>query len=120
MAQERQNVYYGFMINKSINEWEECNLREFCFSEKVNIYRMLKTMKRMGISKETVVHGLRLLTISEKQKLNYSVGINGYFADGCVHNVKLTCGKGVLVVIKCCSPVILVRLILTMRVICTD
>jgi hypothetical protein len=44
MAQEIQGVDYESMVNKYINEWEGCNLREFCFSEKVNIYRMLKTM----------------------------------------------------------------------------
>jgi hypothetical protein len=35
------------MVEKYMNEWDGCNLREFCFSEKVNIYRMLKTMKKM-------------------------------------------------------------------------
>ena len=29
--------------------------------------------------------------------------------DGCVHNVKFTCGKDVQVVIKRCSPEVLVR-----------
>ncbi len=48
MAQETRNVDYESMVDKYMNEWEGCNLREFCFSEKVNIYRMLKTMKKMG------------------------------------------------------------------------
>ena len=47
MAQEIRNVDYESMVDKYMNEWEGCNLREFCFSEKVNIYRMLKTMKKM-------------------------------------------------------------------------
>ena len=41
MAQETRNVDYESMVGKYMNEWEGCNLREFCFSEKVNIYRML-------------------------------------------------------------------------------
>ena len=41
MAQEIRNVDYESMVDKYMNEWEGCNLREFCFSEKVNIYRML-------------------------------------------------------------------------------
>ena len=49
MAQEMRNVDYVSMVNKYMNEWEGCNLRDFCFSEKVNIYRMLKTMKRMVV-----------------------------------------------------------------------
>jgi len=47
MAQETRNVDYESMVEKYMNEWDGCNLREFCFSEKVNIYRMLKTMKKM-------------------------------------------------------------------------
>ena len=55
MAQETRNVDYESMVDKYMNEWEGCNLREFCFSEKVNIYRMLKTMKKMGKSEmETI------------------------------------------------------------------
>ena len=42
MAQETRNVDYESMVNKCMNEWEGSNLREFCFSEKVNIYRMMK------------------------------------------------------------------------------
>ena len=42
MAQETRNVDYESMVNKYMNEWEGCNLREFCFSEKVNFYRMLR------------------------------------------------------------------------------
>ena len=42
MAQETRNVDYESMVDKYMNEWEGCNLREFCFNEKVNIYRMLK------------------------------------------------------------------------------
>lgn len=41
-----------------------------------------------------------------------------YFDDGCVHNVKLTCGKDVQVVIKRCSPEVLVRLLHKMREVC--
>ena len=41
MAQETRNVDYESMVDKYMNEWEGCNLREFCFNEKVNIYRML-------------------------------------------------------------------------------
>ena len=41
MAQETRNVDYELMVDKYMNEWEGCNLREFCFNEKVNIYRML-------------------------------------------------------------------------------
>ena len=37
------------MVEKYRNEWDGCNLREFCFSEKVKIYRMLKTMKKIQI-----------------------------------------------------------------------
>ena len=47
MAQETRNVDYESMVEKYMNEWDGCNLREFCFSEKVNIYRMLKTMKKI-------------------------------------------------------------------------
>jgi hypothetical protein len=46
MAQETRNVDYESMVEKYMNEWDGCNLREFCFSEKVNIYRMLKTMSK--------------------------------------------------------------------------
>lgn len=65
MAQETGNVDYESMVDKYMNEWEGCNLREFCFSEKVNIYRMLKTMKRMGVKKEPVPYGLKPLEFSE-------------------------------------------------------
>ena len=65
MAQETRNVDYELMVDKYINEWEGCNLREFCFSEKINIYRMLKTMKRMGVKKESVLYGLKPLEFSE-------------------------------------------------------
>ena len=65
MAQETRNVDYESMVDKYMNEWEECNFREFCFSEKVNIYRMLKTMKRMGVKKDPVPNGLKPLEFSE-------------------------------------------------------
>ena len=52
MAQETRNVDYESMVDKYMNEWEGCNLREFCFNEKVNIYRMLKTMKKMGKNRD--------------------------------------------------------------------
>ena len=54
MAQEIQNVDNESMVGKYMNEWEGCNLCEFCFSEKDNIYRMLKTMKKVGVKKESV------------------------------------------------------------------
>ena len=41
-----------------MNEWDGYNLREFCFSEKVNIYRMMKAMKKMGVKKVTTSYGL--------------------------------------------------------------
>ena len=39
---------------------------------------------------------------AELKKTNDVEDTNDYFNDGCVHNVKLTCGKDVQVVIKCC------------------
>jgi hypothetical protein len=35
MAQEIQYVDYESMVNKYINEWDGCNLREFCFSKRL-------------------------------------------------------------------------------------
>lgn len=49
MAQEMRDVDYESMVEKYMNEWDGRNLREFCFSEKDNIYRMLKTMKKMSV-----------------------------------------------------------------------
>ena len=118
MAQETRNVDYESMVNKYMNEWEGCNLREFCFSENVNIYMMLKAMKKMGVSKEAVPHGLKPLEILGIQKSNgVELGTNN-FDDGFVHNVKLTCGRDVHVVIKSCSPEVLVRLIHKMKDVC--
>ena len=93
MAQETRNVDYESMVEKYMNEWDGCNLREFCFSEKVNIYRMLKTMKKMGVKKEVAPYGLKPLEFSEMQESDYSDGGKTYVDDGCVHNVKLTCGR---------------------------
>ena len=93
MVQETRIVDYESMVNKYMNEWEGCNLREFCFSEKVNIYRMLKTMKKMGVSKEPVSHGLKPLEFSEMQKTHDVEDAIRFSDDGCVHNVKLTCGR---------------------------
>ena len=117
MAQETRIVDYESMVNKYINEWERCNLRKFCFSEKVNIYRMLKTMKKMGV-KDTVPRGLKPLEFSEIQEADDVDSPNGYCDDGCVHNIKLTCGKDVQIVIKRCSPEVLVRLIHKMKEVC--
>lgn len=119
MTQETRNVDYESMVNKYINEWEGCNLREFCFSEKVNIYRMLKTMKKMGVSqKPTPYDGLRPLEFSEMRETNDVNDTNGYFDDGCVHNVKLTCSRDVQVVIRRCSPETLVMLIQKIKGLC--
>ena len=54
MAIETRIIDYESMVKKYINEWEGCNLRVFCYSEKVNNYRMLKTMKKMGVTKDVV------------------------------------------------------------------
>lgn len=120
MAQETRNVDYESMVDKYMNEWEGCNLREFCFNEKVNIYRMLKTMKRMGVGvkKDPVPNGLKPLEFSESTDMGEVDDGNTCFDDGCVHNVKFTCGKDVQVVIKRCSPEVLVRLIQKMREVC--
>ena len=118
MAQEMRNVDYESMVEKYMNEWDGCNLREFCFSEKVNIYRMLKTMKKMGVKKEVAPYGLKPLEFSGMQESDDSDGGKTYVDDGCVHNVKLTCGRDVQVVIKRCSPEVLVRLLHKMREVC--
>lgn len=118
MAQEMRNVDYVSMVNKYMNEWEGCNLREFCFSEKVNIYRMLKTMKKMGVSKGPVSYGLKPLEFSDMQKPDDVADANDHFDDGCIHNVKLTCGREVQIVIKRCSPETLVTLIQKMKEVC--
>ena len=118
MAQEMRNVDYVSMVNKYMNEWEGCNLREFCFSEKVNIYRMLKTMKKMGVTKEIDSHGLKPLEFSEIRETNDVDDTNGYYDDGCFHNVKLTCSRDVQIVIKRCSTEALVRLIHKMKEVC--
>ena len=72
---------------------------------------MLKTMKKMGVKKEPLPHGLKPLEFSEMQESDDADGGKAYVDDGCVHNVKLTCGRDVQVVIKRCSPEVLVRLI---------
>ena len=118
MAQETRNVDYESMVDKYMNEWEGCNLREFCFSEKINVYRMLKAMKKMGVKKEAMPNGLKPLEFSEARDTDAVDGDKAYFDDGCVHHVKLTCGKDVHVVIKRCSPEVLVRLIHKMREVC--
>ena len=84
MAQETGNVDYESMVDKYMNEWEGCNLREFCFSEKVNIYRMLKTMKRMGVKKEPVPYGLKPLEFSESADMCEGDDGKACFDDGCV------------------------------------
>lgn len=111
MAQEIRNVDYESMVDKYMNEWEGCNLREFCFSEKVNIYRMLKTMKKMGVKKDPVPNGLKPLEFSESTDMGDVDDDKTCFDDGYVHNVKFTCGKDVQVVIKRCSPEVLARLL---------
>ena len=118
MAQETGNVDYESMVDKYMNEWEGCNLREFCFNEKVNIYRMLKTMKKMGVKKDPVPNGLKPREFSESTDMGEVDDVKTCFDDGCVHNVKFTCGKDVQVVIKRCSPEVLVRLIQKMREVC--
>ena len=118
MAQETGNVDYESMVDKYMNEWEGCNLREFCFCEKVNIYRMLKTMKRMGVKKEPVPYGLKPLEFSESADMCEGDDGKACFDDGCAHNVKLMCGGDVQVVIKRCSPEVLVRLIHKMKEVC--
>jgi hypothetical protein len=118
MAQEIRNVDYESMVEKYMNEWDGCNLREFCFSEKVNIYRMLKTMKKMGVKKDAAPYGLKPLEFSESKDMDNVDSDNAYFDDGCVHNVKITCGKDVQVVIKRCSPEVLVRLLHKLREVC--
>ena len=118
MAQKTRNVDYESMVNKYMNEWEGCNLREFCFSEKINIYRMLKTMKEMGVTKDNVSQGLKPLEFSEIREANDVDDTSGYYDDGFIHNIKLTCGEGVQVMIKRCSPESLVTLILKMKAVC--
>jgi len=118
MAQETRNVDYESMVEKYMNEWDGCNLREFCFSEKVNIYRMLKTMKKMGVKMDAAPYGLKPLEFSESKDMDNVDSDNAYFDDGCVHNVKITCGKDVQVVIKRCSPEVLVRLLHKLREVC--
>ena len=118
MAQETRNVDYESMVDKYMNEWEGCNLREFCFSEKVNIYRMLKTMKKMGVKKEPVPYGLKPLELSDAEGSDDVAESKAYFDDGFVHNVKIACGKDVQVVIKRCSPEVLVMLIHKMKEVC--
>ena len=88
MAQEIQNVDYESMVEKYMNEWDGCNLREFCFSEKVNIYRMLKTMKKMGVKKEVIPHGLRINAYSGVKKVKslfltmwHNANIYGHFKE---------------------------------------
>ena len=115
MAQETRNVDYESMVDKYMNEWEGCNLREFCFSEKVNIYRMLKTMKKMGVKKEPVSFGLKPLEFSDAKDSDDIGESKSCFDDGCIHNVKLICGKDIQVVIRCCSLEVLVKLIHEMK-----
>ena len=118
MAQETRNVDYESMVEKYMNEWDGCNLREFCFSEKVNIYRMLKTMKKMGVKKEVIPHGLKPLVFPDARDTDDVDEGKACFDDGCVHNVKLNCGKDVQLVIKRCSPEVLVRLLHKMGEVC--
>lgn len=73
MAQEIQNVDYESMVEKYMNEWDGCNLREFCFSEKVNIYRMLKTMKKMGVKKEVILTIVRSALMNSLNVYQYMV-----------------------------------------------
>ena len=42
MAQETRNVDYESMVDKYMNEWEGCNLREFCFNGKQSIFAVLR------------------------------------------------------------------------------
>ena len=51
MAQEILNVDYESMVDKYMNEWEECNLREFRFNEKVNDNLSPAEIKEMAESK---------------------------------------------------------------------
>ena len=118
MAQETRIVDYESMVNKYMNDWEGCNLREFCFSEKVNIYRMLKMMKKMGVAKDASSYGLKPLEFSEIRNTDDVEGSNGFYDDGSIHNVKLTCSKDVQIVIKRCSPETLVKLIQKMKEVC--
>ena len=73
MAQEMRNVDYESMVEKYMNEWDGCNLREFCFSEKVNIYRMLKTMKKMGVKKEVILTIVRSALMNSLNVYQYMV-----------------------------------------------
>ena len=118
MAQETRIVDYESMVHKYMNEWERCNLREFCFSEKVNIYRMLKMMKKMGVAKDASSQGLKPLEFSEIRNTDDVEGAYDFYDDGSIHNVKLTCGRDVQVVIKRCSPETLVKLIQKMKEVC--
>ena len=109
-------VAHHYVVNSGL--MGGCNLREFCFSEKVNIYRMLKTMKKMGVKKDSVPNGLKPLEFSESTDMGDVDDDKTCFDDGYVHNVKFTCGKDVQVVIKRCSPEVLARLIQKMREVC--
>ena len=48
---------------------------------------MLKTMKKMGVKKEPLPHGLKPLEFSEMQESDDADGGKAYVDDGCVHNV---------------------------------
>jgi len=78
MAQETRNVDYESMVEKYMNEWDGCNLREFCFSEKVNIYCMLKTMKKMGVKKEPVPYCQKPLEFSDIKGVNDHFSVRSY------------------------------------------
>ena len=72
----------------------------------------------MGVKKESVPYGLKPLEFSEAKDTDDVNESKAYFDDGCIHNVKFTCGKEVQVVIKRCSPEVLVRLIHKMKEVC--
>ena len=128
MAQETKKIDYEAMVQKYLNEWHGKNLRAFCLSEKVNIYRMLKIMKMIGVTEKSECNDIRPLLVDAPDTDHEGI-VSRHFrvdelsscenpADEYIYNIKLNCNNNVQVVIRKCTPETLTKLLRNMEVLC--
>lgn len=118
-------IDYEAMVHKYMNEWQGKNLRGFCYEEKVNIYRMLKTMKRMGFVQNDTASGIRPLCIDQCDETDNIVSrhfspneLRPPIEERSICDVKISNSNGVVIEIKECKLDMLLSLLRKMEVVC--
>lgn len=122
---QSSTIDYEAMVRRYMDEWQGKNLRGFCYEEKVNIYRMLKTMKKMGLTQESTPSGIRPLHFEKCQDDTGIIARHFPSSDLCqgsdeevLCNVKISRPSGILVEIKECKVGVLLNLLRELESVC--